>query len=94
MTDEELRTALEGLFAYDSGSRGSGIHDEALRQRCIAELKSKPCGAYEVVPRLYLSRLVREMWLSEESLAQGYGIEDAVSFITWLEDQMMWGLVL
>lgn len=92
MTDEELRDALDGLYAYDQGSRDSGIHDEALRERCIKELRDRPRGEFELLPRLLVSRMVRDMWLSEEALQQGYGIEDAARFIAWLDDQMMWGL--
>jgi hypothetical protein len=91
MTEQELRDALDGLFAYDTGAVDSGIHDEALRERCITELKSQ-IGAHEVAPRLFLSRMIRDMWLSEEALAQGYGIEDVMSFVVWLGDYM--GIVI
>jgi hypothetical protein len=87
MTDEELRAALVGLHAYDEGARDSGIHDEDLRERCKAELKARTASG-EPGARLFLSRLVRDMWLSEEALAQGYGIEDAEGFIRWLSDRM------
>lgn len=92
MTGEELRDALDGLYAYDQGAVDSGIHDEGLRERCIRELSDSPLGPGEILPRLLVSRLVRDMWLSEEALAQGYGLEDAVRFISWLDNQMMWGL--
>ena len=35
--------------------------------------------------RLFLSRLIREEFLSENSLEQGYGIEDVSSFINWIK---------
>jgi hypothetical protein len=85
MTDQELRDALDGLYAYDTGSADSGILDETLRRRCVQELGTRM--AHEA-SRLFLSRLIRDMWLTEEALAQGYGIEDAVSFTGWLEDRM------
>jgi hypothetical protein len=88
LAEQELRDALEGLYAYDTGSHDSGIHDEALRQRCIAAIKAMPIGRSELVPRLWLSRLIRDMWLSEDALNQGYGIEDAISFLKWLEERM------
>lgn len=88
MTEEELRDALDGLYAYDMGSHDSGIKDEALLQKCIAAIQNLPCDHGELVPRLWLSRLVRDMWLSEESLAQGYGVEDAVSFLRWLCEKL------
>jgi len=87
MTEQELRDALDGLYAYDTGSVDSGIHDEALRQRCMIELQSR-LGPGEAAPRLLLSRMIRDMWLSEEALAQGYGIEDALAFVGWLGDRM------
>lgn len=90
MTDEELRAALDGLFAYDSGCVDSGIHDEDLRERCLAELR-RQTGRHEVMPRLLLSRMMRDMWLSEEALAQGYGIEDAMSFAEWVSGMTMLG---
>lgn len=88
MNEQELRDALDGLFAYDGGATDSGIHDEVLRTRCKKAIKAMPCEPGELVPRLWLSRLIRDMWLSEEALSQGYGIEDAVSFLRWLEEEM------
>ncbi len=87
MSDDDLLDALDGLFAYDTGAVDSGIHDESLRARCIAELRRR----VETPPdhgRLWLSRLIRDMWLSEDALAQGSGIEDVVEFIRWLDDRM------
>jgi hypothetical protein len=87
MTDEELRRALDGLFAYDSGSTDSGIHDEDLRARCIAEMQART-GPLSVSPDPFLARMLRDMWLSEEALAQGYGTEAALRFIDWLDERM------
>lgn len=88
MDEKALCEALEGLYAYDGGSLDSGIKDEALRQKCKEYIKSLPLKSSELVPRLWLSRLVRDMWLSEEALEQGYGIEDALKFLQWLQDEM------
>lgn len=93
MTDEELRDALDGIYAYDTGAVDSGIRDELLRARCIDHMRQWPLGAHEAVPRLEVSRLVREMWLSEEALAHGYGIEEVARFTMWLCEQMNWGEV-
>ena len=85
MTDDELRRALDGLYAYDNGAVSSGIRDEDLRARVIRELgERRALGNW----RAQLARLVREMWLSEEAIEQGYGTEDAVRFTEWLEDRM------
>lgn len=64
MEESELRDALNGLYAYDTGSIDSGIHDEALRKRCVEELRSR-AGQYELYPRLFIGRMVRDLYLSE-----------------------------
>lgn len=87
MTDDELRDALDGLYAWDQGSVGSGIRDESLRARCVSTLAERR-GLGTTPWRIWLGHLVREMWLSDQALAQGYGTEDAVHFVTWLEDRM------
>lgn len=87
MTDAELAGALDGLYAYDTGSTDSGIHDEALRARCIAEMASRR-GPFEIAPRVFLSRLVAGTWLTDDALAAGYGIEDVMCFIRWLDERM------
>ncbi len=80
MTDEELSDALDGLKAYDSGCIDSGIHDEVLRERVKAELAASSMTR--------ISRIVREMRLSDEALAQGYTLEDVASILRWLDDRM------
>lgn len=85
MTDEELCEALDGLFAYDTGSIDSGIHNEALRSQCQYALYDRRAAAGW---RVWLATLVREMWLSDDALARGYSVEDAVEFVKWLEDRM------
>lgn len=85
MTDDELRDALDGLYAYDTGSIDSSIRDESLRKRCIAELNSD-LRAGEQVPRVRVGRIVRELYLTEEALQKGYGPEDAHGFLEWLLD--------
>lgn len=90
MTDDEFTDALMGIYAYDRGSVCSGIHDERLRARVIAELHR---GAQDLVfDRLRLSRIVREQFLTEEALAQQYGIEDVKHFIDWLSERMDYDL--
>jgi hypothetical protein len=36
--------------------------------------------------RLVISRLLRNMWLSELALEPGYGYEDLIEFLEWLRD--------
>lgn len=87
MTDEELSDALDGLFAYDNGFTDSGIHDEALRARVIERLRSLSFSAGDEF-RLTITRIVRELWMSEKALAQGYGIDDVAGFVKWLAARM------
>lgn len=91
MTGQELRDALDGLYAYDQGATGSGIHDETLRARCVEHMRAWPLGEYQLMPQAEVSRLVREMRLTEEAIGQGYGIEDAFGFTRWLCEIMGWG---
>jgi len=85
VTDDELRAALDGLCAYDEGAVSSGIHDEQLRQRCIAELKQRTAGDEG---RAWLARFARDMYLSDEAIGDGYGLGDVLEFAEWLRDEM------
>ena len=87
MNDEELRAALDGLYAYDSGSIHSGVHDEALRAACVATMNAWPRGQSAVFSDKH-ALLVREMWLSDQAIQDGYGLEDACEFVRWLSDRM------
>lgn len=80
-----LARDLEGLFAYDTGAVGSGTHDEGLRERRIADLKRH---AASPANREFFSTLLRDMWLSDEAIAAGYGVEDMLAFVDWLQDRM------
>jgi hypothetical protein len=84
MTNNELSTTLQSLFAYDIGHADSGIHDAALKDQCRKYLESV---TDEVGRRRLLARMVRELWLCDESIDAGYGCEDALTFINWLEDE-------
>lgn len=84
MTDEELSRAIDGLFAYDNGAIDSGVHDPELKARVRSEL-AVGRGEYQLIsPRV--SRIVRELYLSDEAIAQGYGLEDAARCFQWIDD--------
>lgn len=87
MTDGELSGALDGLYAYDTGATDSGIHDEDLRERCIAALQERQQPGADQW-RQWLARLVRDAYLSDEALARGYGLADALGFAEWLDERM------
>lgn len=82
MTEKTLWDVLDGLHAYDDGAPDSGIHDERLRARCVSHLNAMS----EDERRLMISRFLREYYLSDEALAQGYGWEDVHDFIDWYMD--------
>ena len=85
MTDEELRAALDHLFADEDGA-DSDVHDGELRARCIEALKERRRDA--AVWRPWITRLIRDMWATDEAIEEGYGIGDALEFIEWLADEM------
>jgi hypothetical protein len=80
MTDDELADVLDGLHAYDVGAVDSGIKDEDLRWRALAELSGRPDGTIE--------KLAHQLYLDPERRALGYGNEDAEEFREWLADQL------
>lgn len=83
MTEEELRDAIDGLSAYDNGCVDSGIHDEALRARFHAHI-----GALaKDERRKVLSRVMRDLFLTDEAIARGYGWEDAGALAAWYDEQ-------
>jgi DNA-directed RNA polymerase specialized sigma subunit len=84
MNKEKLFDSLDGLMAYDAGCTDSGIHDEILREEVIEYLHS----LNENETRIILTEYIREYFVSEESVIQGYGIEDVRGFITWMSDYM------
>jgi hypothetical protein len=84
MKYEDLKDAIDGLHAYDTGCIDSGIKDELLRERVKKHLQSLPALEH----RLLVSRLVIDMCLSEEMVKAGYGPEDAKNFLVWLDEEM------
>lgn len=84
MTDEDIKDALDGLFAYDTGCVDSGIKDERLRARVIAEL-NKDWGSDMYSKRL--ARIAREMFLTDEAIELGYGLQDLRQFLEWIDEQ-------
>jgi hypothetical protein len=81
MTKDFLSEKLIGMFAYDSGSVDSGIHDPEAKRLCIEYLDSLGGKEYRAV----LARIAREAFLSEDAIGEGYGIEDVAKFNEWLE---------
>ena len=69
-------------FAYDTGAKDSGINHSK------EEIKDYLLNLSENEFRLFLSRIIREEFLSEDALMQGYGIEDVCSFIDWIRNDL------
>ena len=84
MKKEELFDALDGLYAYDTGCVDSGIKDELLKNKVNEYL----IDLNETDFRLIMSEFIREQFVSEEAIMQGYGISDVAAFIKWLSDEL------
>ena len=86
MNDEMLRVALSRLFDHRTlpgeayASELLALCRQAIRDRLLDD-------SFDF--RMYLSRLVRDLYLSEAALERGSGIEDACEFWSWF-DQTMW----
>jgi hypothetical protein len=89
MTDDELSDAIDGLHAYDSGCTDSGIHDPDLKEKVRQEIQVMPCPECQLFPDR-LARILRDSTLSDKAIKQGYGIEDFLGVLKWVEDLMGW----
>lgn len=74
---------MKVLFAYDEGATDSGVRDERLRARRVAEWRDLPDEEREQRFAAY----VDDAYLSPESRALGYSDEDADAFREWLAAQ-------
>lgn len=84
MTKDEFSKAVEAMFAYDMGATDSGIHDEQLLASCVAYWRAIP----ESEKCQHEAVLVRELWLTDEKIAHGYGCEEVVEFLGWFQDNL------
>lgn len=75
--NEELFDIIDGIHAYDIGFTDSGISDPLKREIISDMLKQEDSMKI-------LSQYVDEYFLSEEAMADGYGLEDVKEFIDWL----------
>ena len=82
MTYDELKDTLDGFYAYDAGCLDSGIHDPKRKAQVVAYLLS--LGTDE--RRILLGRIGRDLYLSDQAIAEGCGLEDAALFYEWLQD--------
>lgn len=76
-----LPEAVDALSAYDSGATDAGVRDDGMRAAVRAYLLSLS----DEDRRLELARCVRAT-LSDETVRQGYGCDDALSLIEWFDE--------
>lgn len=90
LSDDEISHMLEEMYLYDNGQRSLSEGNELMRGKLREAIddgnERKPHQLISDRIRLILSRYVRDHYLTEEALAQGYGIEDVAEFIRWLDD--------
>lgn len=81
MTINDLLDEMEGFYAYDGGATDSGVKNDARRK----EVAEKFDLLTDEDRRVGLSRWVAAAYLSDEGLSKGYGWEDALSFLRWID---------
>lgn len=88
MDDLTFGAALLRLYIRTSNAETPGSLDVHLHVECLDEM-SQRLDSDEAALRVFVSRLVRDAFMTEEALGQGAGIEDACGFWRWFSD-MMW----
>jgi hypothetical protein len=86
MEDEQLAVMLVRLYASDEGPTRLVADPSEAKSRCKQAILQR---LIRDEFRVYISRLIRDVYLSEEGLAAGFGIEDACEFWQWF-DRSMW----
>lgn len=82
-TYEDAFDKLNGIYAYDTGCVDSGIHDEILKRNLKKWINAR--DNYHEYERA-LAIWIRETYLSDEALDEGYGLEDVMGFLNWIEE--------
>jgi hypothetical protein len=75
----KLFDAIDAIMAFDEGAVDSGVADDEMREAIIVFLKSLDRSERRRVCAEFARNL-----LTDESIAQGYSLEDVVSFMDWL----------
>jgi hypothetical protein len=97
MNDQALREAVVWLYTRDYGFScpvpradrhpTTAEGEAALRTRCRRAVAYRLRSGVDL--RLWTARLARDLFLSEQALACGLGLEDACDFWIWF-DKTMW----
>lgn len=88
MEDQALVNALLLLYSRDEAIGRRSAAATQLAESCRTEIAAR----MDIDARAlgtFLTRLVRDAYLTEEAIEGGAGIEDACEFWTWF-DQNMW----
>jgi hypothetical protein len=88
MTDDELSEAVVWLYASDCGLVRVAGHEPTLHALARQAVWDRLIADEDQL-RMWVSRLARDVFLSDEALGGGYGIDDACDFWTWF-DRTMW----
>lgn len=84
----EVFRKLEAIYAYDTGSVDSGVRDETLRKELVEHIDASEDASANIVSddfRIALSRYVTDIMLSQRSVEAGYGWEDVLGFLRWID---------
>ena len=90
MHDRDLAEAVARLYAIDCGLAGPTGNEAALRDSCRRDVWDR-LVQNDVELGVWISRLVRDLFLAEPALAQGHGIHEAYEFWSWFEDNIWSG---
>lgn len=82
MQQADIRDALDQWWAFEAENEPSQ-NDPDLFKRVTEHIDSLP----DVQWRLVLGRIIRELFVNEEAMKEGYGPEDARDFLNWLESK-------
>jgi hypothetical protein len=75
----DLFDAIDALKAFDDGVADSGVGDEDMRTAIVDHLHSlNPAERRKVC-----AEFARQL-LTDEAIAEGYGLEDVLAFANWI----------
>jgi hypothetical protein len=87
MDDTEFAEGLYHLHRADLGSEPSWTHDHELLRRCQATVQSRLMDDPADF-RVWISRLLRELLLSDTALGAGHGVDEMVELWAWFDREL------
>jgi hypothetical protein len=73
--------AIDALMAHDHGATDSGVADDGLRAAVFEYIASLDGPGKRRLLATYARR-----FLTDEAIAQGYGLDDVAGFIEWVSE--------